>query len=125
MRRKYFWKLERIAIICFVLSPLISISQQVIYLKNSRVIESTDSIDSIIVSKFLRNIRYNYAISETSPLIKQSFKLNFQIPKVKVYNASDYYVDGKFRDLPFNSWGPYQVPFHLNQLIVVPIKEKR
>ncbi len=119
---EYLVTLKCCVFICLAFLPFKTRSQQVVFVKSSNIVESTDSA---IISRYLYNICYNPVISETSPLIKHSFKLNFQVPKIKVYNAADYYVDGKFSDLPFNSWGPYQVPFHLNQPIVVPIKEKR
>lgn len=123
--RECIFKLKYCVFICFVLFPLISKSQQVTLLKGSRVIESTDSSDSMIVSRYLYNIQYSRFTFETSPLVRQPFTLNFQVPRVKIYNAADYYVIGNLRDMPFASWGPYQVPFHLNQPIVVPVKEKK
>lgn len=85
--------------------------------------------NAAIISHYLQNIERNrlYLVpvpTSNSPIKNSPIKLNFKIPQVKVYNAADYYVDGKFSCLPFNSWGRHQVPFHLNQPIFIQVKEK-
>jgi hypothetical protein len=74
---------------------------------------------NLLQSQTARNTSYQY-----NTFRKNSVKLTFTIPQVRVYNAADFYVDGKFSCLPFSSWGPYQTPFYLNQPIVVTVKER-
>jgi hypothetical protein len=117
----YMLKLSFLAFVSFMFYPLISKSQQVVYSKGTAI---TETKDSIVISRYLSSIEYARSIPKISPIVKQPIRLNFQIPRVRVYNAATYYADGKFANFPFNSWGPYQVPFHLNQPIIVPLKEK-
>jgi hypothetical protein len=80
--------------------------------------------DSTAIALYLKSTEKNRLYFATLPTTNSPIKLNFKIPQVKVYNAASYYVDGKFSCLPFNSWGPHQVPFHLNQPIFIQVKER-
>ncbi len=101
------------------LIPFFSLSQQTVDLKIKGVRQAKDSI---LISKYLQNIESGSSILRITTANESPIKLNFKIPRVKIYNAADYYVDGKFTYHPSSSWGPYQIPFHLNQPIVVPSK---
>lgn len=119
--KKHTFKFKHFLFICFIFSPFLSKSQEVLPLKEKT---NNKSKDSIIIARYLRTIENNRLVFRNASVGKESIVLNFKVPKVKVYNAASYYADGKFACFPFNSWGPYQVPFHLNQPIVVPAREK-
>jgi hypothetical protein len=80
--------------------------------------------DSVAIVRYLKNTEKNRLYFATLPASNSPIKLNFKIPQVKVYNAADYYVDGKFSCMPFYRWGPHQVPFHLNQPIFIQVRER-
>ncbi|MCZ8217034.1 MAG: hypothetical protein O9262_12380 [Cyclobacteriaceae bacterium] len=80
--------------------------------------------DSVAITRYLKHTEKNRLYFATLPTINNPIKLNFKIPQVKVYNAADYYVDGRFSCMPFNSWGPHQVPFHLHQPIFIQVRER-
>jgi hypothetical protein len=80
--------------------------------------------DSITISGYFKNIEKNRLYFNTLPTSNSPIKLNFKIPQVKVYNAADYYVDGRFSYLPYTLWERNQVPFHLNQPIFIQVKER-
>lgn len=119
--KKYILETKHIAFFCLSLIPFFSLGQEVIDLKSKSVSQAEDSI---LISKYLRSIESSRSSFKLTPKNDSPIKLNFRIPRVRIYNAADYYADGKFAHYPFNSWGPYQVPFHLNQPIIVPLKEK-
>ena len=120
LRMKMYVSGSNYLILLFVsLIPFFSSGQQIVELK---IKGERQAKDSITLSNYFRNIeriRFGIIAEKDKP-----FKLTFEIPRVKIYNLADYYADGKFAYYPFNSWGPYQVPFHLNQRIIVPLKEK-
>lgn len=61
----------------------------------------------------------NTMMMQRTAIQQQSFRLNVKTPEVRFYNTADFYADGRLSCVPLYSWGPYQVPFHLNQPIVV------
>lgn len=80
--------------------------------------------DSVAIARYFKNIEKNRLYFTTLPTSNSPIKLNFKIPQVKVYNAADYYVDGRFSYLPYTLWERNQVPFHLNQPIFIQVKER-
>lgn len=80
--------------------------------------------DSVAIARYLKNTEKNRLYFATLPTTNSPIKLNFKIPQVKVYNAADYYVDGRFSYLPYNLRERNQVPFHLNQPIFIQVKER-
>ncbi|NBP67418.1 MAG: hypothetical protein EBR30_09790 [Cytophagia bacterium] len=84
----------------------------------------TTAKDSVAIVRYLKHTEKNRLYFATLPTSNKPLKLNFKIPQVKVYNAADYYVDGRFSCMPFNSWGPHQVPFHLHQPIFIQVRER-
>jgi len=119
--KKYTLETKYLTLFCLSFIPFLSVSQEAVDLKIKSVSQAKDSI---IISKYLKNIESSRSIFRMISKNDSPIKLNFKVPRVKIYNSADYYADGKFAYYPFNSWGPYQVPFHLNQPIFVPLKEK-
>jgi hypothetical protein len=66
-----------------------------------------------------------------SPLVKKQSNTTIDISSslpnhiYRFYDAKSYYTRGMFGAMPFNEWGPYQVPFHLANEKIVVIKKKR
>jgi hypothetical protein len=117
--KKIMFKIPVLVLVTFFLAPIQSKCQDTLKLSNSPSVK-----DAATLSRYLQNIEKNRLYFASLPTSKSPIKLKFKIPQVKVYNTADYYVDGKFSCLPFNSWGRHQVPFHLNQPIFIQVKER-
>lgn len=107
-------KIFIISIITFYLFISVAIAQ-------TRLDHDTLSSRKLLVPEFL----------PISPLLKKKSKTSIDISSslpnytYRFYDAKSYYTRGMFGAMPFNEWGPYQVPFHLANEKIVVIKKKR
>jgi hypothetical protein len=112
--------MKLLSVVSMMLLSYLCQGQNIIQLRSN-----ASSTDTLALTRYLETLRRSrLAVEKDSVSKRKPLPMNFPIPKVKIYNAANYYADGKFSCLPFHEWAHHKTPYHLNQQIIVPLKKE-